>query len=258
MFSPRSFDVGLFILRLFSTWSDLVANLRTSLRQDLKLPHIAQTCRTAMNSIDERNTCPDDIQSIDDLNEDEEEELREQLDMHAVIVSSNTFLHEPFLTAEQVISEIDFMLQDMTPDSGFCDDLPELHSLHSSHGKFSLQHQSIDALNRFYDELNASIKDLSGILVQELALRDDLEDEKESRNTFISLVLGIQVSGNLIILFAFQTNIVFFCVRQNKRQHYQTEKRHKRRSLFGNSSAAEPGTVNLLFFFFFFRSSRKT
>lgn len=117
----------------------------------------------------------DDITSIDDLNEDEEEELREQLDMHSVILSSN---HEPFLTAEQVISEIDFMLQDMTPDSGYCDDqstsdLLELRtrrvkylSSSANNEEFDLKHQTIESLNEIYEDMNSSIKELSSLLVQ--------------------------------------------------------------------------------------------
>ena len=120
-------------------------------------------------------TDDEDITSIDDLNADEEEELREQLDMHAVILSSS---HEPFLTAEQVISEIDFMLQDMTPDSGYCDDqstsdIMDLRSqqvkyLSSSvhHEHFDLKIQTVYSLNDLYEELNGSIKDLSCLLVQ--------------------------------------------------------------------------------------------
>lgn len=132
-----------------------------------------------MNSIYQQASNPktneDDITSIDDLNEDEEEELREQLDMHSVILSSN---HEPFLTAEQVISEIDFMLQDMTPDSGYCDDqstsdLLDLHtrrvkylssSLHND--EIDLKSQTVYSLNELYEELNVSVKDLSNLLVQ--------------------------------------------------------------------------------------------
>jgi hypothetical protein len=117
----------------------------------------------------------DDITSIDDLNEDEEEELREQLDMHSIILSSN---HEPFLTAEQVISEIDFMLQDMTPDSGYCDDqspsdILDLRtrrvkylSASVNNEEFDLKSQTIYSLNELYEELNTSVKELSSLLVQ--------------------------------------------------------------------------------------------
>ena len=164
------------------TWSELIENLRSSLRHDLKLPNISQSCQTAMRSIAQQRhpTQTDDdvnvdITSIDDLNEDEEEELREQLDMHAVILSST---HEPFLTAEQVISEIDFMLQDMTPDSGYCDDqstadmldlrLQQVKYLSSSvhNDNANLKMQTVYSLNDLYEELNGSIKDLSCLLVQ--------------------------------------------------------------------------------------------
>jgi hypothetical protein len=161
---------------LTSTWSDLIENLRTSLRNDLKLPYIAKNCQTVMNNIYENDLIP-----IDDLNDDEEEELREQLDMHSVIISSNSFIHEPFLTAEQVISEIDFMLKDMTPDSGYYDDL--------------------------YTS-DKSIKDLSNILVQELDNRDELDYEKETKNTFISFVLNIQVREFIICFFFFLKNFL--------------------------------------------------
>jgi len=169
-----------FLFFFISTWSELIENLRTSLRNDLKLPNISQSCQTAMNSIYQQTNKSklnefDDITSIDDLNEDEEEELREQLDMHSVIISAN---HEPFLTAEQVISEIDFMLQDMTPDSGYCDDqstsdILDLRTrrvkyLSSSvnNEEFNLKSQTIYSLNELYEELNTSIKELSSLLVQ--------------------------------------------------------------------------------------------
>ncbi|CAF1384099.1 unnamed protein product [Adineta steineri] len=216
-----------------NTWLELIENLRTSLRNDLKLPNISQSCQTAMNCITQQtNTLKiddDDITSIDDLNEDEEEELREQLDMHSVIISAN---HEPFLTAEQVISEIDFMLQDMTPDSGYCDDhspsdMLDLRtkrvkylSSNVNNEQFDMKTQTIYSLNEFYEELNTSIKELSSLLVEELAIREELEYEKETKNTFISLVLSIQ----------------------NKRRHHQGEKRPKRRSILGNSNYVEPGT----------------
>ncbi len=151
-----------------STWSDLIDNLRTSLHHDLKLPQIMKRSPTAMNNIE--------FLSIDDLND---EELRE---LHSGIVSSNSLNHEYFLTAEQMISEID-LFQDITPDSGYDDDLQTS----------DLKTQSICSLNKFIEELNRSIKDFSSILVQELDCRDELDYEKETKNTFISLLFSIQV-----------------------------------------------------------------
>jgi len=95
--------------------------------------------------------------------------------MHSIILSSN---HEPFLTAEQVISEIDFMLQDMTPDSGYCDDqsptdILDLRtrrvkylSASVNNEEFDLKSQTIYSLNDLYEELNTSVKELSSLLVQ--------------------------------------------------------------------------------------------
>ncbi|CAF1450836.1 unnamed protein product [Adineta ricciae] len=190
-----------------NTWSELVEKLHQSLRQDLKLPH----SRTEMSNLQDRYSYEDDIQSIDNLTEDEEE------DLHEAMVSSKTSPPEPFLTAEKVINETDFMLKDMTPDSGFCDDMQEGHFTYDS---YDLKYQTTASLNQLADELNDSIRNLSSILVRELADRDELEDEKEMKNTFISLVLSIQ----------------------NKRQYYQNEKRQKRRALFGNTNSIEPGT----------------
>ena len=201
-----------FCFSLTSVWSDLISNLRTSLRHDLKLPQIAEQCQRTMKKLRPAKFDDEEILSIDHADADEEEEedeLREKLDMHSVILSTDHLHLEPFLTAEQVISEIDFMLQDMTPDSGYCDDhstadLLDFHSrrldcLHpDASDEKEKKTQSIDSLNESIEELNRSIKDLSSILVQELAMRDELDYEKETKNTFISLVLSIQVRHSLI------------------------------------------------------------
>lgn len=47
-------------------------------------------------------------------------------------------------------------------------------------------------LNELYLDLERAIQQLSEVLIQQLALRDELEYEKEQKNTFISLLLGIQ------------------------------------------------------------------
>ena len=116
--------------------------------------------------------------------------------MHSVILSAN---HEPFLTAEQVISEIDFMLQDMTPDSGYCDDqstsdLSDLRtrrvkylSSSANNEEFDFKHQTIESLNELLEELNSSIKDLSSLLVQ-------VNSSILSPSRFIPLSLGISYS----------------------------------------------------------------
>lgn len=48
-------------------------------------------------------------------------------------------------------------------------------------------------LNEIIDQIESTTKELSEALVVELAHRDELEFEKETRNTFISLLMSIQV-----------------------------------------------------------------
>lgn len=47
-------------------------------------------------------------------------------------------------------------------------------------------------LNELYLEMEVLIREFSETLISELALRDELEYEKELKNTFISLLLAVQ------------------------------------------------------------------
>lgn len=67
-------------------------------------------------------------------------------------------------------------------------------------------------LNEVYMELEMLIRDYSETLITELALRDELEFEKELKNSFISLLLAVQ----------------------NRRRQYHVEK--KRNSRAGNTN----------------------
>ena len=69
-----------------------------------------------------------------------------------------------------------------TPANPFKLDRPELEKL------------NIYELNELIEQIELFTTELSDTLVQELALRDELEFEKETRNTFISLIMSIQVS----------------------------------------------------------------
>lgn len=51
---------------------------------------------------------------------------------------------------------------------------------------------AISELNDLYVDMETLIRELSETLINELALRDELEYEKELKNTFISLLLGVQ------------------------------------------------------------------
>jgi hypothetical protein len=82
--------------------------------------YIKESCNFGTPYIYEKRTSENTFLSIDDLNEEEDDELREELDMHLVIPSIDNLIYEPLLTAEQVISEINFMLEDTIPDLSYC------------------------------------------------------------------------------------------------------------------------------------------
>lgn len=58
--------------------------------------------------------------------------------------------------------------------------------------KTGVQKLSMSELNDLLDEIEAAIKDYSEELVQQLALRDELEFEKEVKNSFISVLIEVQ------------------------------------------------------------------
>ncbi|NXI39420.1 FEZ2 protein, partial [Galbula dea] len=141
----------------------------------------------------------------DNLNLDlsDDEELREQLDMHSIIVSCIN--DEPLFTAEQVIEEIEEMMQE-SPDPDD-DETPtqsdrlsilsqEIQTLKRSSTNNSYEERvkrlSVAELNELLEEIETAIKDYSEELVQQLALRDELEFEKEVKNSFISVLIEVQ------------------------------------------------------------------
>ncbi|KFW11774.1 Fasciculation and elongation protein zeta-2, partial [Eurypyga helias] len=141
----------------------------------------------------------------DNLNLDlsDDEELREQLDMHSIIVSCIN--DEPLFTAEQVIEEIEEMMQE-SPDPEE-DETPtqsdrlsilsqEIQTLKRSSTNNSYEERvkrlSVAELNELLEEIETAIKDYSEELVQQLALRDELEFEKEVKNSFISVLIEVQ------------------------------------------------------------------
>ncbi|XP_066474127.1 fasciculation and elongation protein zeta-2 isoform X3 [Tiliqua scincoides] len=141
----------------------------------------------------------------DNLNLDlsDDEELREQLDMHSIIVSCIN--EEPLFTAEQVIEEIEEMMQE-SPDPDD-DETPtqsdhlsllsqEIQTLKRSSSNHNYEERvkklSVTELNDLLEEIETAIKDYSEELVQQLALRDELEFEKEVKNSFISVLIEVQ------------------------------------------------------------------
>nr|CAD7256609.1 unnamed protein product [Timema shepardi] len=98
----------------------------------------------------------------------EDEAVASDLDMHSLILSGLHQDQEPVKTADEVIREIDDMMQ------------------------VQLKTLSLSQLNELYLELEVLIREFSETLIAELALRDELEYEKELKNTFISLLLAVQ------------------------------------------------------------------
>ena len=78
----------------------------------------------------------------------------------------------------------------------------------------------MSALNELYDELEHTFRDNSEVLITSLALRDELEYEKELKNQFISLLLEVQKK------------------RQMNKKRYASNKKQK------SAAGAEPGTVS--------------
>ncbi|XP_039293549.1 fasciculation and elongation protein zeta-2 [Nilaparvata lugens] len=132
----------------------------------------------------------------------EDEAVASDLDMHSLILSGLSHDTEPVKTAEEVIREIDDMMEETTstectPDSECLDSMDPLarkakEVVHSPLYQDKLKTLSVCQLNDLYLELELLIRDFSETLISELALRDELEYEKELKNSFISLLLAVQ------------------------------------------------------------------
>lgn len=136
---------------------------------------------------------------LDELNDlsSEDEAVANDLDMHALILNGlNAEQEEPIKTVEEVIKEIDDIMDEATPSE---DDLLESEVMEKAKEVLGaplyadkLQYLTISQLNELYMEMEVLIQEFSETLINELALRDELEYEKELKNTFISLLLAVQ------------------------------------------------------------------
>ncbi|KAK7147935.1 hypothetical protein R3I94_010455 [Phoxinus phoxinus] len=132
-----------------------------------------------------------------DLSDDED--LREQMDMHSIIVSC--VIEEPLLTAEQVIEEIEELMQDspemVSQQKASHSDLSLIsqksHRSHSSQiHEDRVKLMCVEELNEELEDVETVIRGYSEELVQHLAMRDELEFEKEVKNSFISVLIDVQ------------------------------------------------------------------
>ncbi|KAL1505415.1 hypothetical protein ABEB36_004987 [Hypothenemus hampei] len=156
----------------------------------------------------------------DDLDlSSEDEQVANDLDMHALILGGLQHDTEPLKTADEVIQEIDDMMQeDESVDESPRDSYENSEVMEKAKEVLAsplyedkLRDLSLTQLNELFLELEVLIREFSETLIAELALRDELEYEKELKNTFISLLLAVQ----------------------NKRRQYHVEK--KRSSKNGSS-----------------------
>uniref|UniRef100_A0A8C5FBW0 Fasciculation and elongation protein zeta-2 n=1 Tax=Gadus morhua TaxID=8049 RepID=A0A8C5FBW0_GADMO len=179
-------------------WNALSCNYGNVMPVDWKTSHTRSLHLPTLNLRPHKAL---DNQSLD-LSDDEE--LREQMDMHSIIVSCVN--NEPLFTAEQVIEEIEEMMQE-SPDpeedgssityqsdlSNLSEDLQALkHSQSNSSYQDRLRQLSVCELTEALEEVESAIGRYSEELIQALALRDELDYEKEVKNSFISLIIDVQ------------------------------------------------------------------
>ncbi|XP_034157808.2 fasciculation and elongation protein zeta-2 [Pangasianodon hypophthalmus] len=184
------------LLREDEIWNALTDNFGNVMPVDWKTSYIRSLHLPSLNLVQQAN-----VDSVNlDLSDDEE--LREQMDLHSIIVSCVN--EEPLFTAEQVISEIEEMMQE-SPDADpeQCVSPPDLsilsqelhtltHSSSTSSYEERLRGMSVCELEALLDEVEKKIRVFSEELIDQLALRDELDFEKEVKNTFISLLIDVQ------------------------------------------------------------------
>ncbi|XP_061448593.1 fasciculation and elongation protein zeta-1 isoform X1 [Rhineura floridana] len=150
-----------------------------------------------------------------EIHEKEEEELNEKSE------NDSGINEEPLLTADQVIEEIEEMMEN-SPDPEEEEDILEeedggetssqadsvllqemqaltqtLNNNWSYEGcpflrPWGLGDMSISELSELLDRVEVAIRDYSEELVQQLARRDELEFEKEVKNSFITVLIEVQ------------------------------------------------------------------
>ncbi|KAK3873676.1 hypothetical protein Pcinc_021327 [Petrolisthes cinctipes] len=131
---------------------------------------------------------------------EEEEEVAQDLDLHHLILTGLTA--EPVKSAEEVIQEIDDIMQEgsSSEDEGLEESSPSTDSMNDPPTRpcpphlyaDKLRSMSVGALNETLMELEVVVRQYSETLISQLALRDELEYEKELKNSFISLLLQVQ------------------------------------------------------------------
>lgn len=145
----------------------------------------------------------DDDDDETDMDQDDSERTTEE----NIYVAPQNEEEEPVATADEVISEIEGMLDDFSSDTnstnarnGLISQRRKLEHVVTKFADKELQTFTLSCLYEVRDELNESVRDLSEILVDELAVRDDLDYEKELKNQFIWLLPNVQKRRREVLL----------------------------------------------------------
>ncbi|XP_075765575.1 fasciculation and elongation protein zeta-1 isoform X1 [Pelodiscus sinensis] len=145
--------------------------------------------------------------SDSEIHEKEEEELNEKSE------NDSGINEEPLLTADQVIEEIEEMMQNSPDpeeeeeileeddegetssqaDSILLQEIQVLTQTFNNNWSYEgLAQMSVSELAELLDQVEGAIRDYSEELVQQLARRDELEFEKEVKNSFITVLMEVQ------------------------------------------------------------------
>ncbi|XP_030394377.1 fasciculation and elongation protein zeta-1 isoform X1 [Gopherus evgoodei] len=145
--------------------------------------------------------------SDSEIHEKEEEELHEKSE------NDSGINEEPLLTADQVIEEIEEMMQNSPDpeeeeenleeddggetssqaDSVLLQEMQILTQTFNNNWSYEgLEQMSVSELAELLDHVESAIRDYSEELVQQLARRDELEFEKEVKNSFITVLIEVQ------------------------------------------------------------------
>ncbi|XP_035677505.1 fasciculation and elongation protein zeta-2-like isoform X8 [Branchiostoma floridae] len=217
-------------------WQGLTDNFANVLPVDWNSSYTRQLYNKALNLNEQKREEPMNLDLSDD------EELRESFDAHSLIISSLT--QEPIFTAEEVIEEIDEIMGEtsMEEETPVSEDslsvlsqemlaLRERSNTVTSYdeskaaeGPPGLKKLPLQTLNEVLEELEATIKEYSEILIQQLALRDELVYEKEVKNQFISALVAVQ---------------------NRQREHKQNKDNKKKRKKVKGGNGTEPGTPEM-------------
>ncbi|KAJ8270538.1 hypothetical protein GJAV_G00116090 [Gymnothorax javanicus] len=177
-------------------WNSLTANFGSVMPVDWKTSHTRSLHLPSLNLVEK--------ETLDNLSLDasDDEELREQLDMHSIIISCIN--EEPLFTAEQVIEEIEEMMQE-SPDSEehempsqadlslLTQDIQTFKSSSTKNGyEERIRRLCVAELTALLEEVETAIREYSEELIQQLAMRDELDFEKEVKNSFISVLIQVQ------------------------------------------------------------------